>query len=358
MTSSEPNAGQEVALPQPAYTPSLLMQGVVTELARRDPKTSRVILLRAIPQRKRAETYSGYAFITLRDPQNTTAIDGKISKGLVERLEWGREHLFSGIVQYDRFNDRITVQFVVGGIEGTGAARQPSKEDLLTRWQAVIGRPKPDPEAALLRERPRIAVVTATTTIAMDDIRAQMRETEAFVEFVVHNVAMTRPEDVAEVMRRAGLDTTLLVLTRGGGTTVHDLDTDEMIQAIAECPVPTVVAVGHATDVLVLNRVACRAFATPTEFGAWLREALLRRQAREVEAARARDIEVGQVLIKQLDALSQENRVLRDAAARTSALEQEREVLRARLRLVLVGATVAAAAAVVLILLLVYLMGR
>lgn len=74
--------------------------------------------------------------------------------------------------------------------------------------------------------------------------------------------------------------------------------------AIAECPVPTVVAVGHASDVLVVSRVACRAFATPTEFGLWLREALLRKQARGGEAARARDIETGQMLVKQLEVLS------------------------------------------------------
>ncbi len=117
--------------------------GLDAELARRDPKTSRIILLQAIPQRKRPETYGGYVFITLRDPQNTTAIDGKISKGLVERLEWGREHLFSGIVQYDRFNDRVTVQFLIGTIEGAGIARQPSKEELLAPGPPVWHSPTP-----------------------------------------------------------------------------------------------------------------------------------------------------------------------------------------------------------------------
>lgn len=105
---------------------------------------------------------------------------------------------------------------------------------------------------------------------------------------------------------------------------------------------------------LVLNPVASRAFATPTEFGIWFREALLRKQAREVEAARARDIEAGQMLVKQLEVLGQENRALREAAGRASALEREREALLARLRLL----SFAAGAALLLILILVYLVSR
>jgi hypothetical protein len=43
------------------------MQEVAADLARRDPKTSRVISPRAIPQRKRPDVFGGYLFITLKD---------------------------------------------------------------------------------------------------------------------------------------------------------------------------------------------------------------------------------------------------------------------------------------------------
>jgi hypothetical protein len=329
--ATEPISAQEAR--PPAYTPSLLMQGVATELARRDPKSSRVISLRAIPQQKRTDVFGGYLFITLKDPHSTTAIEGRLPKDLAGRVEWGHEHIFSGMVQYDFFNDRVSVQFLIGGIEGTGPARKHTKEELLVRWNAAIQRPKADPEGALIRDRPKIAVVTATTTTAMDDIRAQLRDMEAAVELQVHSIAMTRPDEVADAVRRAAPQADLLVITRGGGTAVEDLDADELIQSIVDSPVPAVVAVGHAGDVLVLGRVAARAFSTPTEFGSWLREALLRRQARAVEAARAQDVEAGRLLVQQLATLSEETRALRVVAERAAPLQHERNRLATRVRI-------------------------
>lgn len=347
--ATEPSLAQDT-LP-PAYTPSLLMQGVAAELARRDPKTSRVISLRAIPQRKRTDAFGGYFFITLKDPHNTTAIEGRLPKDLAGRVEWGLEHTFSGVVQYDFFNDRVAVQFLIGGIEGTGPARKQTKEELLVRWNAAIQRPKADPEGALVRDRPKIAVVTATTTTAMDDVRAQLREIEAAVELHVHSIAMTRPDEVADAVRRASPQADLLVVTRGGGTAVEDLDADELIQAIVDSPVPAVVAVGHASDVLVLGRVAARAFATPTEFGAWLREALLRKQARAVDAARAKDVEAGRLLVQQIAALTEENRALRATAERAAPLQLERNRLATRARIL--TALVAGLAVVLLVIMLI-----
>jgi hypothetical protein len=127
---------------------------------------------------------------------------------------------------------------------------------LLGRWNAATQHPKADPEGALVRDRPKIAVVTATTTTAMDDIRAQMWELEAAVEVQVHSIAMTRPDEVAKAVRRAAPQADLLVVTRrGGGTAVEDLDADELIQAIVDYPVLVVVGVGHASEVLSLGRV-------------------------------------------------------------------------------------------------------
>lgn len=316
----------------PAYTPSVLLRGLLAELTRRDPKTSKVTLLRAVPQRKREDFPGVYAFILLKDPHNNTSIDGRIPKGLLPQVEWGQETMFSGVVEYNTFNDRVTVQFLVGAIEGAGGVRQATKEELLRQWEHAIKRPKPDAEAALAREMPRIAVVTAMASTAMDDIRAQLRETEQAVEFAVHNVAMNRPEDVAAAVRAVGPQADMVVVTRGGGSGVQDLDAAELIEAVANCAVPVVVAVGHASDVLVLNGVSARAFETPTAFGTWLREAIHRKRAREVEAARAGDIEAGRVLARQMETLTTENRQLRETAARVTPLEQEQQRLLARVR--------------------------
>src|SRR5262245_55509782 len=108
-------------------------------------------------------------------------------------------------------------------------------------------------------------------------------------ELQVVQVSMQRPVEVAKAVRQAG-GAHLVAVTRGGGQDVHDLDADELIEAVASSPVPVVAALGHASDDLVLGRVADASFPTPTTFGAWLRACV------EEKRARARRLKEAEVL--------------------------------------------------------------
>ncbi len=93
------------------------------------------------------------------------------------------------------------------------------------------------------------------------------------------------------------------LITRGGGEGVQVLDDEELIRAVAGSPVPVAVALGHATDDLVLGRVADASFPTPTAFGAWLRSLLEERQARAQEAAQAAVLTQSRDLLEQVKQL-------------------------------------------------------
>jgi hypothetical protein len=175
-------------------------------------------------------------------------------------------------------------EFRTDSVVEAGTARVPGKSDLLDRWAAASARPKRDVRAALLVDRPRVAVVTGVGSVAVDDIRAQLREAEADLVLEVIRVAMTRPAEVARAVVQA-TGANLVVLTRGGGEGVHSLDNEDLIRAVAASPVPVAVAAGHASDYRVVGRVADAAFATPTAFGGWLRGVLdeARRRARDAE---------------------------------------------------------------------------
>ncbi len=321
----KPDALPEKSAGVEAYTPALLLEAVQAVLLRRDPGTVRVTHLRAIPMRNRETAYGGYAYVQLRDPHANASVEGRIPVSLVPQVEWGRETLFSGLVDYRVAGDRVTVQFTAGTIEGVSQAQQLTKEALRKAWLHAITRPKPDPQAALAGDRPRIAIVTATTGVAMDDIRRQLQEAEADVEIATFAVPMNQPERVARAIHEAAQAADLVVLTRGGGTGVDDLDADQVIEAIASCPVATIAAVGHASDVLVVEQVASRAFATPTHFGMWLRTALQQKRALAAQAEQARQIR------EQVD-LAKTNRELTETNTRLTAsvtgLTKDTEALR------------------------------
>jgi hypothetical protein len=82
---------------------------------------------------------------------------------------------------------------------------------------------------------PRLAIITGVGSVAVDDIRAQLREAEADLALDVVRVSMHRPADVARAIRQAA-DVQAVALTRGGGSDVHELDAEELIAAVASSP--------------------------------------------------------------------------------------------------------------------------
>jgi exodeoxyribonuclease VII large subunit len=172
-------------------------------------------------------------------------------------------------------------------VQEAGPLRLPSKDELLQRWSAAIARPKRDVRAILRRPAPRLAIITGVGSVAVDDIRAQLREAEDDLTLDVVRVSMHRPADVVKAIRHA-TEVQAVALTRGGGQDVHELDAEELIAAVASPPVPVLVALGHASDELVVGRVADASFPTPTALGSWLRDVVedKRRQARQTEEAR------------------------------------------------------------------------
>jgi hypothetical protein len=71
----------------------------------------------------------------------------------------------------------------------------------MAHWDQVITRAKADVQAALLVDRPRLWIVAGVGSVAVDDIRAQLREAEEEVELQVVRVSMHRPEEVAKAVR-------------------------------------------------------------------------------------------------------------------------------------------------------------
>src|SRR5262245_64050905 len=144
-----------------------------------------------------------------------------------------------------------------------------AKDELIERWSAAIARPKRDVREALAGERPRVVLLTGVGSVAADDVRSQLREAEADYDLDVVRVSMHEPREVARALAQAAAGAAAVAITRGGGQSVHDLDVDELVGAVASSAVPVLVALGHASDDLVLGRVADTSFPTPTALGTY-----------------------------------------------------------------------------------------
>ncbi len=117
----------------------------------------------------------------------------------------------------------------------------------------------------------RIAVITSLDGAAMHDIITVARSRSADVEIVLIAAKVQgdgAPESLVaaiELLCRWN-DADLLIIGRGGGAR-EDLwafNDERVARALAACPIPTVSAVGHETDITICDLVADVRAATPS----------------------------------------------------------------------------------------------
>jgi exonuclease VII large subunit len=143
----------------------------------------------------------------------------------------------------------------------------------------------------------RVTVLSPDNSKAVTDIQAVIENkgkgTIQLPKFTRIPVSMNR-HTVAEnlVKALAAIDqgsVDLILITRGGGhwTDLWSFNDPELARAIHQCPVPVMVAIGHAADhTSNAERLAVDCFSTPTAFGHELvRKLYARNGARKPRAA-------------------------------------------------------------------------
>jgi exodeoxyribonuclease VII large subunit len=159
------------------------------------------------------------------------------------------------------------------------ARRMEAEGDGLWRKRLEMTRAKLEAEGLLRAERKRplpryprrVAVVTSPDGAALRDIVAVMKRRSPGVEIVVVPAAVqgdTAIMDLCRALERVARwrDADVVIVGRGGGSR-EDLwafNDERVARALAACPIPTVSAVGHETDITICDLVADIRAATPS----------------------------------------------------------------------------------------------
>jgi exodeoxyribonuclease VII large subunit len=139
-------------------------------------------------------------------------------------------------------------------------------------------------------ETPSIALILGESAIVDRDVEASLGEGRSRYRMDKRPVNLTDPSAVAEaIAQAAGGPYHLLALIRGGGEGLQTLDHSEVWEAVASCPKPIVVALGHAANTLWVETLADQSFPTPTALGHFLKQAV-EAVEREKETAKLTDL--------------------------------------------------------------------
>ena len=267
---------------------------------------------------------SGHIYFSLKDESGTIAcvMFAGSRSGLSFRMQEGQQVVVLGSVSVYERDGRY--QMYAREIILDGAGLLYERFEQLKRELEDRGLFAPEYKRPIPRFINRLGVVTAPTGAAVRDIINIARRRNPYVQIILYPAVVQgdqAPQSIVNGIRaleQAGVD--VMIVGRGGGS-IEDLwafNEEIVAQAIFDCSIPIISAVGHETDTTIADYVADLRAPTPSagaelavyDFGladAQLKEleaGITRRMKQKIRTARMR-LEHDQTRLRYLSPMGQ-----------------------------------------------------
>lgn len=213
---------------------------------------------------------SGHIYFTLKDPEgvvNCVMFAGNRT-GLSFRLAQGQQVIVGGSVDVYARDGKYQLYAKQIILDGSGLLYEKFEQLKSELEEAgMFSREYKQPIPKYIRT---LGVVTADTGAAVRDIIQIAGRRNPYVQIILYP-AIVQGEAAASsvvqgirMLERAGVD--VMIVGRGGGS-IEDLwafNEREVAQAVFDCSVPVISAVGHETDTTIIDFVADLRAPTPS----------------------------------------------------------------------------------------------
>lgn len=213
---------------------------------------------------------SGHIYFTLKDSGGTLSavMFASQRKGLKFRLEEGQQVVVKGTVDVYERDGRY--QLYASEIELSGRGDLYVKFEALLRELEEMGMFSAQYKRPIPRYARKVGIVTAPTGAAIRDIINISRRRNPYVQLILYPALVQgdgAKDSIVKGIRTLdamGLD--VLIVGRGGGS-IEDLwafNEECVARAVFACRTPVISAVGHETDVTIIDYVADLRAPTPS----------------------------------------------------------------------------------------------
>jgi len=210
-------------------------------------------------------------FLTLRDPDANISLSVTCPRGVLpDDVAEGARILVRA--RPDFWLERGTLSLRALEIRQVGLGELLAQLERLRKLLASEGLFARDRKRPLPFLPRTIGLITGRASAAERDVVENARRRLPSARFRIENVATQGPSAVTEVVAAlqrldADPEVDVVVIARGGGS-VEDLlpfSNETLVRAVADSRTPVVSAIGHESDVPLLDHVADLAASTPTD---------------------------------------------------------------------------------------------
>lgn len=312
------------------YTPVELV-GIYRNFLERG-KSNGVVWLRGIYIQRPSQNNQWSAYYDeLRDVDTNTSITLKINRQDRQRLKPNSLVQIGGLIELNPFTNG-TIQIVVSVTRFEIIKDQFVTEQDIKRSEIRIAKTKRGfknvdavLEDKLFRdERPKVALIFASTSITMADFNAGVNAAAVKIDFTELRQSFGNGASLAAFLKQQDeMQFDTIALIRGGGNGIEALDDIAVIQTVSEMKTPIICAIGHVGEELFLKSIADKVAPTPNGLGQYFSEMVERVAAKRNNSRAALVQEVKKQFQKQLEDSNKKNKELLAQIEKMTKQQQE-----------------------------------
>lgn len=302
------------------YNPSEILS-IFSDVLARQNTSSKVIYLRGVYSKQKMIAGYAYAYDILKDETDQQEITLAISPALRDDLKDGSlVHVGGTLTRKVTQKGYIQLVFKVTRVE-TVKDLVISEDDIkraeLRNKKSNIGYKNVDSilEDILYRgEKPRVALVFATTSITMSDFNAGKDAASAQIDFTECRVPFSKPQEVADLLRKLDQNNSYdaIALVRGGGGGIEALDDLIVLESVLNLTTPLICAVGHVEEKIFIKNIADKVAPTPNGLGAYFKDMVESVAEKRSKSRAALVEEVKKQYIQQIETAEKQNKSLQE----------------------------------------------
>lgn len=309
-----------VLQPSQVLQPSEILN-IFSDYLAKNVTSSKVVFIRGVYFKKKYDPSWKYAYDIIRDENDQREITIVIPPSLRDGLKDGALVLLGGNINRAlKDNGTIQLQLYVTRadiVQEQAISEEDMKRAELRNAKSRLGYKNVDSilEDILYRgQRPRVALVFATTSITMSDFNAGKDAASSQIDFTELRVPFSKPHEVAELLSKLDQDNSYdaIALVRGGGGGIEALDDLIVLESVMNLTTPLICAVGHVEEKIFIKNIADKVAPTPNGLGAYFK-GMVESVAEKRSKSRAALVEeVKKQYIQQIETAEKQNKSLQE----------------------------------------------
>ena len=317
-------------VPATIYKPSEII-GIFNSILAKQSVNAQVVFLRGVYLASGRQSYNGYFYDTLRDEDRQEEITMYVTQQQRENLKNGNLVNVGGVLGRN-VNNRGQIQIVLNVSRIEIIQEQAIDEDEIRRMElrqkkSSAGFKNVDSileQLLFADQRPRVALLFATSSITMSDFEAGINAAQSAIDFIEYRANFSNAKELVsklQVLDRGGFN--VVALVRGGGTRIESLDDISVLGQIVAMSTPTIGAIGHVEEKIFIKQLVDKCAPTPNGLGQYFSELVENISEKKTKSRAVLTEQIKKQFKDQLEAGQKQNKELQEKLAKLTKTQEE-----------------------------------